>query len=89
MSSDILEIRMQSNEIDCAICGEPDDFAWGVPTYNGDIVSNDFPDDLYARTGGSMAVCRRCHEKHERGEIEVFDHYYYTPLRGFIDGAGI
>ena len=76
MSADILEIRMQSSEVQCGICNALTDLGWGVPTFNGDIVSNDFPDWMYSRGGGSFAVCERCYRKHERGEILVFDHYY-------------
>ncbi len=82
----ILEIRMQSGMIDCAICGEPDDHCWGVPTYNGDIVSNAFPDDM---DWGGVAVCESCYLKHERGEITTFDHCYLPKGRSFIGGDGI
>lgn len=87
--SEILEIRMQQNMIDCFICGEPDRYQWGVPVFNGDIVSNDFPEELHRTEGGCQAVCRRCYEKHERGEIRTFDHYYLHLLDGFIGGSGI
>jgi len=89
MSDEILEIRMQSNMIDCYICGEPDAYKWGVPIFNGDIVSNDFPDELWNGNGGGVSVCRACYEKHERGEIPTFDRYYLHLAGKFIDGAGI
>lgn len=90
--SDILEIHMQSDMIDCAICGEPDEFRWGVPTFNGDIVSNAFPEEMWASGGGGVSVCRECYEKHERGEIPVADRLYLErPPMGvhLVDGAGI
>lgn len=82
----ILEIRMQSNMIDCSICGEPDCHSWGVPTFNGDIVSNDFPDELWE---GSIGVCESCYCKHERGEIPTFDRMYLHHRPGFENGGGI
>lgn len=91
--SSILEIRMQGGrEAECGICGELTNMKYSVPTYNGDIVSNDFPDDLYGKFGGMIPVCRECFHKHERGEIETFDHYYVPQtLMGvhLIDGGGI
>lgn len=85
----ILEIRMQSHLCDCWLCGEPTEMQWGVPTYNGDLVSNDFPDAMWAGSGGGQSVCEDCYRKHERGELETFDHYYTWQLGLFADGAGI
>lgn len=87
--AEILNIRMQSHLTDCSLCGEATAHRWGIPTCNGDVVSNDFPDDLWQ---GSVPVCQRCYERHARGEIKTFDHYYVR--RGpmgvcLIDGAGI
>lgn len=84
--SDILEIRMQSNETECFICGAETEHCWGVPTCNGDIVSNDFPDDLW---DGGVPVCEDCYLKHERGEIPTCDRFYLPRGRSFINGDGI
>jgi len=89
VSDDILEIYMQSHAIDCFICGKPDSHHWGVPIINGDIVSNDFPEWIWGMHGGGVAVCQRCYEKHERGEIPTFDRYYLHLGGGFIEGDGI
>ena len=89
MPSDILEIRMQKSMIDCSICGGPDAHSWGVPVVNGDIVSNDFPDEIWRREGGAIGVCEECYRKHERGEIPTFDRFYLHLRPGFTDGAGI
>ena len=89
MSNDIEYIRMQSNETDCSICGKPTEIAWGVPTINGDIVSNQFPDWFWLQEGGNIHVCKSCYEKHERGEIATFDKYYIPLTDGFIGGTGI
>lgn len=80
----ILEIRMQSNYVDCRVCGKPTEHQWGVPVYNGDIVSNDFPDDLWS---GGISVCRDCFDEHAAGRMPTFDRYYVRP--GFIGGDGI
>lgn len=82
----ILNIRMQSGMIDCFLCGQPSDQRWGVPTVNGDVVSNNFPDDLVE---GGQSVCEECFNKHERGEIPTFDRYYVPRVRSFIHGDGI
>ncbi len=86
--SDILEIRMQSNALECYICGEESDCGWSVPIFNGDIVSNDFPDYMWHAGGGGQAVCEDCYRRHERGEVPTFDHYYIRPAE-LIHGAGI
>ena len=83
-----------SNLIDCDICGEPAPYAYGfgLPTFNGDIVSNDFPNELWRQHGGGVPVCEDCYRKHERGEMPTFDHYY-IPRSPFgvllMNGAGI
>jgi hypothetical protein len=89
MKDEILEIRMQLRMIDCFICGEPDEHRWGVPVFNGDVVSNDFPDWLWRSGGGGQAVCRECFEKHACGELETFDHYYLHLAGMFTGGDGI
>jgi hypothetical protein len=89
MRDGILEIRMQNQMIDCFLCGEPDEHRWGVPVFNGDVVSNDFPDWLWGKSGGGQAVCRECFGKHERGEMETFDRYYLHLAGMFTGGDGI
>jgi hypothetical protein len=84
---DTLEIRMNPGIVACGLCGADTDFRWAVPTFNGDLVSNDFPDDLHREGGGSFPVCQRCYDRHERGELATFDRYYYRP--GLIAGEGI
>lgn len=79
-----IEIRMQSHDTDCWLCGGYADGHHGVPTFNGDLVSNDFP--LWE---GGHHVCQSCHGKHERGELEVFDRYYEHHVQGFVNGGGI
>lgn len=84
-----LEIRMQSHEIDCFICGEPSEQRWGVPVFNGDIVSVNFPEEIHLLEGGVQCVCESCYRKHEFGEIPTFDRYYLHLQPGLINGAGI
>lgn len=86
---DVLEIRMQSVEMVCSLCGAITDDNCGVPIVNGDIVSNDFPDAIWSEHGGSVPACQRCHDRHSRGEIETFDRHYLWLGLGFIHGAGI
>lgn len=85
--SDILLIDMNPREVQCALCGEWCEHSWGVPTFNGDLVSNDFPDALWHSEGGSQPACESCFNKHDRGELQTFDRYYVRP--GFINGDGI
>ncbi len=87
-TTDVLLIRMQSGDVECSLCRALTDFGWSVPTYNGDVVSNDFPDDLHA-LGGSVPVCERCYERHAAGQVETFDRYYVRPGADLIGGAGI
>ncbi len=87
--SDVLEINLNYREAQCGICGDWHEYAQGVPTFNGDLVSNDFPDWLHRTGGGSVPVCERCFNKHERGEIETFDDCYTHLMGGFCEGAGI
>lgn len=88
----ILEIRMQRGEIECSLCGAETELRWGVPTYNGDIVSNYFPDDLHRIGGGSVPVCEECYDRHAAGLVPTFDRWYVR--RGpfgveLVDGGGI
>jgi hypothetical protein len=87
--SDILVIDMNSRSIQCFLCGEWDEHRWGVPTCNGDVVSNDFPDEIWHEHGGGQAVCRECYEKHLNGLVPTFDRFYLHLASGFVGGAGI
>lgn len=87
--SDILEIRMQTHEVECSICGDWTAHQWSVPTYNGDLVSNDFPDELIREGGGNMAVCEHCYDRHAADDMETFDSFYLWRLEGLDAGAGI
>lgn len=89
MREDTLVIRMQSHEVSCSICGQETPHRWGVPTVNGDIVSNDFPEDLWGQYGGGMPACKECYAKHQAGELPTWDRYYLHLAAGFIGGAGI
>ena len=86
---DILEIRMQLHEVQCSLCGDWTEHRWGVPTFNGDVVSNDFPDWLWGQAGGGQPVCEKCYDLHAAGKIETFDQYYMHLAGGFTDGGGI
>jgi hypothetical protein len=89
--SNSLEIRLQTYMADCAVCQAPTEPRWGLPTCNGDIVSVNFPDDLWS---GSILCCERCYLQHQRGGMVTYDHYYLRRCRGplgvdLIQGAGI
>lgn len=89
---DVLEIRMQGHDATCGVCGEDCDMRFGIPTYNGDVVSNDFPEQMWADGGGSFVACEGCFRKHERGEMPVWDRLYLpTSPMGvhLVDGGGI
>ena len=87
-----LRIKFQEPWVDCGICGTPTQWGQGVPTYNGDIMSNDFPDDLWHQGGGSKPACKVCYSKHAAGRIKTWDRLYIQ--RGpfgveLVDGGGI
>jgi hypothetical protein len=74
--------------ITCWLCGEDTPFGWGVPTYNGDLVSDEFP----LEPQGNRPVCEACHGRHGRGEVKTWDHHYTgRPPLGvpLTDGGGI
>ena len=87
--SNVLEIRMQSGELRCSICNDWTEHRWSVPTFNGDLVSNNFPDELWNSEGGVQAACEECYDRHSRGELPTFDRYYLHLAGGFIGGSGI
>ncbi len=71
-----LTINMNPREVKCGVCGEWTEFKWGIPTYNGDIVSNDFPDHLYQGHGGNIAACLKCYTDHATGKMQTRDSWY-------------
>lgn len=85
-------IRMQSNTVYCSLCGLVTELRWGVPTFNGDVVSNGFPEDLFREHGGSIPVCNHCYDEHAAGRVTVYDRYYVPRnVMGvdLVDGGGI
>ena len=62
--------------IRCSWCGEWTAHRWGLPTYNGDLISNDFSDKLWAEGGGSVPACQSCFDKHAAGQLPTCDDYY-------------
>lgn len=84
--AEVLEIRMQRGETQCSLCGAETTLSHGIPTFNGDIVSNDFPDWLWRTGGGSIPVCGLCYDRHERGEVPTFDRDYLH-LDGLLSGG--
>ena len=78
---EVILFQSRPNEGDpCCVCAEPCDGYHGLPFFNGDLVSNDWPGDW-----GNKACCRRCYEAHERGELQCFDDVY----RGYLDSIGM
>ncbi len=90
-SLNVLEINMNVREVQCSLCGEWCEHRWGVPTFNGDLVSNDFPDWLCRTGGGGQPVCEQCFESHAKGDFPVWDcHYQHLANVGTVaDGEGI
>jgi len=84
-----LEIDMNPREVRCSICEAWTRYAWSVPTFNGDLVSNDFPDELWKSGGGGQPVCEYCYDAHAANKFPVFDRFYLHLVGGFIAGAGI
>ena len=86
---EILEIRMQSFETVCSQCGRPNDDNCGLPTVNGDLVSNEFPDAVWSEHGGSIPACWSCYCAHNLGTIPTFDRYYLWLGMTQCDGSVI
>lgn len=57
--------------------------------FNGDLVSNDFPDWLWRQGGGGVAACERCYDRHALGELRTCDEFYQHLFGCFADGGGI
>lgn len=88
MNTTVLKIRMQSHTVECSLCGIETPWQWSVPVYNGDVVSNDFPDWMYERHGGNQSVCEACFNKHAAGQIPTCDAIYLRQ-GDLMHGAGI
>lgn len=86
---DTLVINMNFREVMCCICGNWTEYRWGVPTFNGDLVSNHFPDWLWRQGGGSQPACEHCFRRHAAGELPAFDRFYLHLSGTFADGDGI
>jgi hypothetical protein len=57
----------------CVICGGEPGSHHGVPTFNGDVVSNDF-----ACANGTQPACGRCYHLHAHGMVPVHDSRYLS-----------
>lgn len=83
-----LVIRMQSpgwgSETKCVACKRPSSGFHSLPTFNGDIVSNDWAGEWFGKP-----CCERCYERHAAGQMRVNDHLYEHLLGGHIHGSGI
>lgn len=88
MDGPTLTIRMQTPGYGmgdpCANCGQPASGFHGLPYFNGDLMSNDWPGDW-----GGRPCCEDCYERHARGELETFDQDYVHLFALYQDGAGI
>ena len=87
--TEVLEINMNVREVQCSVCEEWTEHRWGIPTFNGDVVSNDFPDWLWSLHGGGQPVCRQCFDLHAAGQISVADLWYIWIDGRFVGGDGI
>jgi len=77
--------RSMRPELPCIVCGEDcSQDNCGLPTFNGDIMSNDWRGEW-----GAKACCESCYRKHEQGMIPVADKMYEHLLNEFAGGAGI
>lgn len=82
-----LTIRMQTPGYGdvCFVCGGEASGYHGVPVFNGDLMSNDWPGEW-----GGVPSCERCYDRHARGELPTFDADYRHTLDGLHgNGAGI
>lgn len=84
----VLEIEMNRSmrpELPCYVCGTNcSDANCGIPTFNGDVVSNDWRGEWF-----SKPVCENCWHFHAEGSMPVCDKLYEHLLREFIGGDGI
>lgn len=69
--ADVTIIDMNERWTDCWNCGAPTLSRWGLPIYNGDLVSNAWKGDW-----GGVPACEKCYLAHQRGELPTFDHCY-------------
>lgn len=83
-----VEIRMQSGELQCSLCNAWTEHRWSVPTFNGDLVSNEFPDELWHPDGGMQAACEDCFNRHADGKLPTFDGFYIHLAGGFTEAQG-
>ena len=91
MADEILEIRMQTPGYGagepCVACGRPSSGFHGLPVFNGDVVSNDWPGEW-----AGVPCCEPCYTAHLEGRMQCADRLYagyLDGLRTFTDGAGI
>lgn len=80
----VIQIGMQDNTVSCWICGVETEFKWGVPTFNGDLMSNDWPGEWFGQS-----VCERCFDLHEQGKMITHDNLYRHLLLEQFNGSGI
>ena len=73
-----------SGTVPCYFCHAASSGRHSIPTYNGDIVSKEFPLDT-----ANHPACERCYKLHESGLIVAYDHRYKYLFGTLEGGEGI
>ncbi len=76
----ILLIRLYEPWAECRLCGADTPSRWGVPMYEGNLLSNDFQGEWFG-----APACQACHDAHARGELRTYDHLYTTAARPLFE----
>lgn len=87
--NEVLEIRMQTPGYGdvCFVCGEDASGFHGVPIWNGELVSNDWPGEWCG-----VPACEVCFRKHKEGRLPMLDSTFYWQRvfsHGYEAGDGI
>lgn len=80
MAKGVLSIRLFEPYADCSLCGEETICRWGVPMYEGNLLSNDFKGEWFGQP-----ACQACHDAHARGDLRTYDHLYWPPARPLFE----
>lgn len=79
---DVLSIRLYEPMVECRLCGAEAPHSWGVPMYEGNLLSNDFQGEWFG-----APACKQCFEAHARGDLPTFDRLYTTEARPVYEVA--
>jgi hypothetical protein len=64
----VLVIDLDERWADCWRCGELTPSRWGLPVWNGELVSNDWQGEW-----GGVPACEACFDLHAAGKLSTLD----------------